>query len=56
MDFNNELTVNKAYKNRIENLDFFVNLSFLEDEVVIPYNSGNFGYYDDSGKNFIDFK
>lgn len=34
LDFNNELSVNETYKNRIENLDFFVNLSFLEDVVV----------------------
>ena len=56
LDLNNELRVNEQYRKRVENLDFFVNLSFLEDQVLLPYNSGNFGYFSNDDDSYIDFK
>ena len=31
IEFNNEHKVNEKYRNSIENLEFFINLSFLQD-------------------------
>lgn len=42
VDLNNELAVNPYYKNRVQNLELFLNISFKCDEMLHPYNTGNF--------------
>lgn len=57
IDLNNEKFSNLNYKKRILNLEAFVNISFLQDDTVIPYNSGNFGFFKDNNYNsFIHFE
>ena len=47
-DLNNEFSINSEYVKRIQNLEAFVAVQFLQDQMVQPYNTSTFGYYKDS--------
>ena len=44
---NNEIQINSQYKERIEQLDLFVMIDFLQDEIARPYVTSQFGFYKD---------
>ena len=47
-DLNNEFEFNSQYKDRMRNLNLYINIAFKQDEMVQPYNSSIFGYFKDS--------
>lgn len=44
-DINNELRINETYKKNLQQLDQFVLVEFLQDDMVIPSASSVFGFY-----------
>ena len=39
---NNEVEMNPIFKERVKNLEIFLNISFKCDEMLHPYDTGNF--------------
>ena len=46
-DLNNEFNDNLEYKKRVEGLDVFMAVQFLDDQMVQPHNTSIFGYFKD---------
>lgn len=44
-DINNELTINKAYIQRLTSLEKFVMIMFRNDTIVDPVETSHFGFY-----------
>lgn len=44
-DINNELNINENYKKRLNSLNKFVMVKFLQDKIVTPIETSWFGFY-----------